>query len=65
MNRQQKSPRRWQITAIEWLAHKAIIEAPTEAEARAEAERLWEGNVEHEVFSFSDSGLDGFQIEEM
>jgi len=56
--------RRWHVTAIEWLSHRAIIEADTEDEARAEAVRLWEANAGHEAFRFSDSGIDGFHVEE-
>jgi hypothetical protein len=56
--------RRWRVTVIEWLSYKAVIEAATEDDARAEAERLWAQNAEHEIFRFSDSGLDGFSIEE-
>jgi hypothetical protein len=56
--------RRWHVTAIEWLSHRAIVEADTEDEARAQAQRLWSENAEHEAFRFSDAGLDGFHIEE-
>jgi len=45
--------------------HDAIIEASSEQEACAEAERLRAANAEIEVFSFHDSGLDGFVIEEL
>ena len=45
--------------------HDAIIEASSEQEACAEAEKLRAANAEIEVFSFHDSGLDGFVIEEL
>jgi hypothetical protein len=57
--------RRWRVTAIEWLSHDTVIEAHSEEEARAEAERLWADNGETEAFSFDDSGLDGFVVEEV
>jgi hypothetical protein len=57
--------RLWRVTALEWLAHVAVIEAPTEDEARALAQDLWDRQMEAEEFRFSDSGLDGFDIEEV
>jgi len=57
--------RRYHVTVVEWLAHKAVIEAPNAGAAEAEARRLWAENAEHPLFSFDDSGIDGIQIEEM
>lgn len=57
--------KRFRVVVIEWLAHKAVIEATDAAAAEAEARRLWEANAEHEVFSFDDSGIDGVQVEEI
>ena len=57
--------RRWRVIAIEWLSHHAIIEADSEDEARAKAERLWADKDETEVFDFDDFGLDGFVVEEV
>ena len=57
--------RRWHVTAIEWLSYDAVIEADSESEARAEAQRLWAENAETEAFSFDDSDLDCFVIVEM
>jgi hypothetical protein len=58
------TPLTWRVTALEWLSHVVLIEAPTEDEARDIAQRLWETNSEHEQFRFKDSGLDGFEVEE-
>jgi hypothetical protein len=57
--------RQWRVTVIEWLSHKAIVEAETAEEAKATARELWAENAEHEVFSFSDSSLDGVVVDEM
>jgi len=57
-------PRQWRVTAIEWLSHVALIEAESAEEAEATARQLWVDNAEHEQFSFDDSGLDGFVVEE-
>jgi hypothetical protein len=57
--------KRFRVVVIEWLSHDAIIEAANAQAAEAEARRLWDGNAEHEVFSFDDSGIDGIQVEEV
>jgi hypothetical protein len=57
------STRRWRVTVIEWLSHKAVIEADTAEEAEAKAEQLWAEDME--AFSFSDGGLDGVVVDEM
>jgi hypothetical protein len=57
--------KRYRVVVLEWLSHKAIIEATDAAAAEAEARRLWEDNAEHEAFSFDDSGIDGVQVEEL
>jgi hypothetical protein len=57
--------KRFRAVALEWLSHVAFIEAPDAAAAEAEAQRLWETNDEHQVFSFSDSGDDGISVEEI
>jgi hypothetical protein len=58
-----EAPRRWRVTVIEWLSHVAVIEADTAEQAEAEARRLWAENGEHEVFRFSDSGIDGVVVD--
>jgi hypothetical protein len=65
MSEQHQPARRWRVTVIEWLSHKAIIEAETAEQAEARAYELWAENAEHEVFSFSDSGVDGVVVDEM
>ena len=57
--------KRYRVTVLEWLAHKAVIEATDAAAAEAEARRLWEDNAEYEVFNFDDGGIDGVQVEEI
>ena len=57
--------KRFRVVVIEWLSHDAIIEAPDEAAAEAEAQRLWATKDEHELFSFDDSGIEGIQVEEV
>ena len=57
--------KRYRVVVLEWLSHKAIIEAPDEAMAESIARGLWEHNAEHEVFCFDDSGIDGVQVEEI
>jgi hypothetical protein len=57
--------KRFHVTVIEWLAHKAVIEATDAAAAEAEARRLWDENAEHQMFSFDDSGIDGVHVEEI
>jgi hypothetical protein len=57
--------RRFRVVAIEWLSHRAEIEATSPEAAEAQARELFTNNAEHEVFAFEDSGLDGFVIEEV
>jgi hypothetical protein len=57
--------RKWRVTAIEWLSQVAVIEADTAEQAEFIAAELWADNSEHEVFHFSDAGLDGFVIDEI
>jgi hypothetical protein len=64
MSEQQQSARKWHVTAIEWLSHVAVIEADTAEQAEAKARDLWAENAEHEVFRFSDAGLDGIVVDE-
>lgn len=59
------SIKHYRVTVIEWLSHKAIVEAPDAASAEAEARRLWAENAEHDVFRFEDSGIDGINVEEL
>jgi hypothetical protein len=58
------TPRTWRVTVIEWLSHVATIEADTAEQAEATARELWAEHGEHEVFHFSDSGLDGVVVDE-
>jgi hypothetical protein len=55
----------YRVVVIEWLSHKAVIEAASLQQAEAEARRLWADNAEHEVFHFDDSGIDGVTVEEL
>ena len=57
--------KRFHVTVIEWLAHKAVIEASDAVAAEAETRRLWDANEEHQFFSFDDSGIDGIHVEEI
>ena len=57
--------KRYRVVVIEWLTHDAIIEASDASAAEAEARRLWATNAEHQLFSFDDSGIDGFEVEEV
>jgi len=57
--------KRFRVVVIEWLSHDAFIEAADATAAEAEARRLWASNAEHELFSFSDSGIDGVVVEEV
>lgn len=57
--------KRFRVTVLEWLAYKAIIEAPDAGAAEAEARELWNEQAEHQRFSFDDSGIDGIQVEEI
>ncbi len=64
MSEPRQPSRTWRVTVIEWLSHAAVIEADTPEQAEAKARQLWAGNGEHEVFRFSDSGLDGVIVDE-
>ncbi len=55
----------YHVVVIEWLSHKAVIEAASPDQAEAKARQLWADNGEHEVFSFDDSGIDGVVVEEV
>ncbi len=55
----------YRVVAIEWLSHVAFVEASSVEEAEAKRRELFANNAEHELFKFEDSGLDGFQIEEV
>lgn len=57
--------KRFRVTVLEWLSHKAILEAPDAKAAEAEARRLWDENAEHQVFHFEDSGIDGVLVDEI
>ena len=57
--------RRFRVVAIEWLSHRAEIDAVSPEAAEALARELFANNAEHQVFTFEDSGLDGFHIEEV
>jgi hypothetical protein len=50
---------------IEWLSHKAIIEAARPEEAETKASEMFADNSEHDVFRFEDSGVDGITVEEL
>ncbi len=56
--------KRYRVVAIEWMSHLAFIEATTPEDAEIKSRELFATNAEHGEFSFEDSGLDGFQIEE-
>jgi hypothetical protein len=55
----------YRVVVIEWLSHTAVIEAESRQHAEEEARRLWAENAEHEIFAFSDGGLDGVMVEEI
>jgi hypothetical protein len=57
--------KQYRVVVLEWLSHKAIIEATDAVAAEAEARRMWENNSEHDIFYFDDSGIDGVQVEEV
>jgi hypothetical protein len=57
--------KRYRVVVIEWLSHKAIIEATDGQAAVEEGERLWEEHAERQVFRFDDSGLEGIEAEEL
>ena len=57
------SPKLYRVTVIEWLSHKALIEAESPEQAEAKARNLWADNAEHNVFAFEDSGIDGVMVE--
>ena len=58
-------PKQWNVTVIEWLAHRAVIQATSAATAEAAARQLWAENAEHQLFDFEDSGIDGVVVEEI
>ncbi len=55
----------YRVVVIEWLSHKAIIEAASPEEAESKAARMFADNCEHDVFHFDDSGIDGITVEEL
>ena len=55
----------YQVVVIEWLSHKAVIEATGAEEAEAKARELWATNAENEIYTFDDSGIDGVTVEEV
>jgi len=64
MSGPQHPPRKWRVTAIEWLSHVASIEADTAEQAEALACELWAKNREHEAFHFEDSDVDCIIVDE-
>ena len=59
------SVKRYRVVVIEWLSHKAIIEAASPEEAESEAYRMFADNSDHQVFQFDDSGVDGVTVDEL
>jgi len=59
------STKTYRVVVIEWLSHKAVIEATGADEAEAKARELWANNAEHQIFKFEDSGIDGVTVEEV
>ena len=57
------APKLYRVTVIEWLSHKALIEAEGPEQAEAKARQLWADNAEHEVFGFDDSGIEGIVVQ--
>ena len=55
---------RYRVVVLEWLSHVAVIEATSPEDAENKALELWSSNDETQVFSFSDSGIDGVEVEE-
>jgi len=55
----------YRVVVIEWLSHKAVIDAASEADAEIIARCLWANNAEHQMFRFEDSGIDGVTVEEV
>jgi hypothetical protein len=55
----------YRVVVIEWLSHKAIIEAASPEEAESEAYRMFADNSDHQVFQFDDSGVDGVTVDEL
>jgi hypothetical protein len=59
------APKSYRVVVIEWLAHEAVLTADTPELAKAQARAMWDDNAERDVFSFSDSGIDGVEVEEL
>ena len=55
----------YRVVVIEWLSHKAIIEAASPEEAEAKAAQMFADKGDHDVFRFEDSGVDGITVEEL
>jgi hypothetical protein len=59
------SRKSYRVVVIEWLSHKAIIDAESPLGAENTARALWATNGECQVFSFEESGIDGVVVEEL
>ncbi len=62
---ENQAPRRYRVAIIEWTSHKAVIEAPSEAEAAEKARRLWMEGDDNTLFSYESSGFEGAVAEEL
>jgi DpnD/PcfM-like protein len=59
------STKTYRVVVVEWLSHKAVIEATSAEEAESQARELWANDAEHDAFNFEDSGIDGVTAEEV
>jgi hypothetical protein len=57
--------KRYRVVVIEWLSHKAYIEAESAEDAEKKSRELWENKAEADVFVFEDSGIEGITVEEI
>lgn len=55
--------KRYRIVILEWLSHKAVVEASSKEEAEAKGLDLW--NQAEGAFSFEDQGVDGVIADEL
>jgi hypothetical protein len=55
----------YRVEVIEWLTHRAVIEAESAERAKEQARRLWAESAEVEVFHFWGDGVDGVMVEEI
>ncbi len=62
---EDQAPRRYRVAVIEWISHKAVIEATSEAEAAYKARRLWMEGDDNTLFSYESSGFEGAVAEEL